>query len=68
METDINVNRTGFVDFLILLRSNYFFYLISPLKTKYHITDTKQIYFLVFFFKWKKYVTVTLFANYLKVV
>lgn len=25
METDINVNRTGFVDFLILLRSNYFF-------------------------------------------
>lgn len=25
METDINVNRTGFVDFIILLRSNYFF-------------------------------------------
>lgn len=51
METDINVNRTGFVDFIILLRSNYFFFnLISPLKTKYHITDTKQISFLLFYY------------------
>lgn len=48
METDINVNRTGFVDFLILLRSNYFlpnFTIKDKIPYNRYKTDLFSIFF-----------------------
>lgn len=51
MQTDINVNRTGFVDFLILLRSNYFLtnFTIKD-KIPYNRYKTDLFFFISTFF------------------
>lgn len=55
METDINVNRTGFVDFLILLRSNYFLpnFTIKD-KIPYNRYKTDLFFFISTFFLMEK--------------